>query len=273
MYLQRVYGDSEDGPVQAWFRWQLPGNCMTMFMDQDELWAVCEMANNDYVLLRGDFNRTPATTVIQAADGQLVNPAIDLYDVASSVSYDVANMRSKCYLPFNHDSNLTPVVIVSGQGGSSGYFQEATYATDGGGDHFLAEAIDLTAEAANVLVGYLYNFQVDIPRTYFQAENGADYSAYLKVARMKFSLAQTGIVEFTLTTRGRAAWTFSEPTIYADYYLGDDVPIEQERIVTVPINQRNTNFDISLTSTSPFPVSLTAMMWEGLYSPRFYQRV
>jgi len=353
VYLQRTYGESEDGPLQAWFRWQAPGYVHGMFIDEDEVWAVVEDGNSDYVLLRADFNRTPATTVIQSSTGQQVNPAVDFYDVASSVSYSATTLDTKCYLPFNHDNNidttiitpgtgysndtavvtstdgegedmtvdittsggevtavtinsrgtgyragdtvtilgdysndctftinfiLRPVIIIKGAGFigggtvDSGSFQEATYGVDGTGDYFLWQKGDLSGQASDVLVGYLYDYMVDIPKTYFQNEQGADYTAYLKIARMKFSLSQTGIVEFKLTTRGRLPWTFTEPTIYADYYLGDDVPIEEERIVTVPINQRNTNFDLSLSSDSPFPVSLTAMMWEGLYSPRFYQR-
>ena len=45
-----------------------------------------------------------------------------------------------------------------------------------------------------------------------------------------------------------------------------------DSVVTVPIHQRNTNFELKVSSDSPFPVSLASMMWEGYYSPRFYRR-
>ena len=38
------------------------------------------------------------------------------------------------------------------------------------------------------------------------------------------------------------------------------------------IHQKNTNFTLKAFSDSPFPVSLSSMMWEGYYSPRYYRR-
>jgi hypothetical protein len=40
----------------------------------------------------------------------------------------------------------------------------------------------------------------------------------------------------------------------------------------VPIHQRNTNYQLKLKSTSPFPVTLTSMTWEGNYSTRYIRR-
>ena len=63
-----------------------------------------------------------------------------------------------------------------------------------------------------------------------------------------------------------------KPAATVDYYLADDVAIEGESIYTFPVNQRNKNVEIRVFSNAPFPISLSSMVWEGQYSPRFIKR-
>jgi len=67
-------------------------------------------------------------------------------------------------------------------------------------------------------------------------------------------------------------WYTIESSQDANYYLGDDVPLEAQSLFTVPIHQRSDNYTIRVYSDSPFPLSLTSMSWEGNYSPRYYRR-
>jgi len=67
-------------------------------------------------------------------------------------------------------------------------------------------------------------------------------------------------------------WYDIQPVQDANQYLADDVPLTEETVFTLPIHQRSENFNVRVFSNSPFPVSLTSMMWEGQYSPRFYRR-
>ena len=67
--------------------------------------------------------------------------------------------------------------------------------------------------------------------------------------------------------------TTVQAVINNDYYLADTEVIVREQQFTLPINQRNTNFQVKVTSDLPFPVSMISMMWEGQYSPRFYRRL
>ena len=67
-------------------------------------------------------------------------------------------------------------------------------------------------------------------------------------------------------------WYDVQPVHEADQYLADDVPLLEEDVFTVPLHQKTENFSLRVFSNSPFPVSLSSMMWEGNYSPRFYRR-
>ena len=67
-------------------------------------------------------------------------------------------------------------------------------------------------------------------------------------------------------------WYDVQPVHDSDQYLADDVPLIEESVFTIPLHQRSDNFNLKIFSNSPFPVSLSSMMWEGNYSPRFYRR-
>ena len=58
----------------------------------------------------------------------------------------------------------------------------------------------------------------------------------------------------------------------ANEYLADDVPLAEQSLFTLPIHDKTDNFSVRVFSDSPFPISLTSMMWEGNYSPRYYRR-
>ena len=212
---------------------------------------------------------------------------MDLYASPSSVVYDAANNRTKCYLPYDNVPTLEPILLIKGST-ASGSFVESGFTitpergTDGTGDFFIVTNKNLTNSgedalnvASDVIVGFKYNFEVTLPDTFYRVDNDmrlSDYTARLTIARYKFSLGLSGIMSFKINSKGRSEWTNVEPVADANYYLANDIPLVEERIVTLPIHQSNLNFTLKLYNDSPFPVSVGSMSWEGQYSPRFYRR-
>ena len=192
---------------------------------------------------------------------------------------------SKCYIPFTDDTNLTPVLVVGSDASDltnptfveSGFTVTPTKGTDGAtlGTYFSVLDKDLTSVASKVIVGYKYTYDIELPRTYFRTDQTgtmSDYTATLTIARMKFSTGLSGVVGFKLNRKGTTDYTDVNPVPSANFYLANDVPLVDQSVMTVPIHQKNDNFTLRVYSDSPFPVSLTGMMWEGYYSPRFYRR-
>jgi len=89
---------------------------------------------------------------------------------------------------------------------------------------------------------------------------------------MKFSLGLSGLVGFYQKKYGSPEWRPVQSVQEADRYIESNAPLVQNTVVTVPIHQRNTSFQLKINSTSPFPVTLSSMTWEGNYSPRYYRR-
>tara|TARA_X000001382_G_scaffold26757_2_gene17213 strand:- start:9629 stop:12043 length:2415 start_codon:yes stop_codon:yes gene_type:complete len=285
VYFYRTFSDGQREIMQSWFRWELPGNVQSIAIDSDSFYAVT-MQGGQYTLLSASINQTPEEQILVNSDGQKMNPCVDLYAAASSVAYeqtDPVNPYSKCYIPFNNVTGLEPVVVIASSASDidnptfveSGFTTTPTVATDGTGTYFKVPNKDFSSIASRVIVGFKYTLDITLPKTYYRLdEEGtrSDFSASLTVARMKFSTGLSGLVGFKLKRFGTADYIDVHPVILANFNLANDVPLDDQSVVMVPIHQKTDNFTLKVSSDTPFPVSITSMMWEGYYSPRFYRR-
>ena len=360
IYFYKTAREGNQLTMASWFKWKLPGTVQHMAVDQDDMYCVTKQGNQ-YILSNANLTQSPEAAIITNAQGQKINPCIDFYTTAKNVLtntnlktvvYDSANLRSKCYIPFAHLTDRKNIVLVAGTTAAgtfnnSGYTVVAEVGTDSDGTFFIVEGLDLSSNAANVYVGYAYDFDITLPQIYFQLDDRGkikDFTASLTISRVKFDSGLSGLLSFKLNSVGRFAgtkeyiadgnttnfnwvagdlnpidrsqvkvkvnnvskalttdYTFASDTeisfnsnkkpangdevlIYLDEwyelapsqmaneYLADDVPLDESRVVTIPIHQRSKNFSLRVFNDSPFPVSLNSMMWEGNYSPRFYRR-
>ena len=367
MYIFKTYSIGDKMLMQAWFNWELPGNIQHASIDSDTMWSVVEYKGK-YTLISASLTQTPEEKIIETSDGQRINPHMDLYGAVSSMTYDSTNELTKCYLPtgMKDNENLTPVLLIAGNGTTnfagvteSGFTitpdrpTGQTHATSS--PYFEVPNKNISGlTAADVIIGYKYNYDVELPKTYFKlTPDGSqyDYTANLTIARMKFAVGLSSVVGFKIKSKGyigekaeftgdgsttaftvpfvlkeengiritldgakqaSTAYTYTttdttstvtfgtaptgetttankvtpaqkiaittdtwydvQPSQDAGQYLADDVPLVEDNVFTIPIHQRSGNFNMRVFSNSPFPVSLTSMMWEGQYSPRFYRR-
>ena len=276
VYIFRYYTDGESNLMESWVSWLMPGTTQFIEINGDDMFAVTKQGNQ-FVLSQAALSQSPEQAILVNSAGERVNPCIDLYATASSVVFDSVNKQSKCYLPYNDVSELTPVLLIKGNT-SQGSFVESGFTItpargNDGNPFFSVPNKDLTSVASDVIVGFKYNFDVHLPTTYYRPdEKITDFTANLTIARMRFSVGLSGVMSFKLQVKGRAEWDNTIPVIEADTYLANDVPLGNQNIFTVPIHQRTENFKLRMFNNTPFPVAVNAMMWEGNYTPRFYRR-
>ena len=358
VYFYRTHAEGNQQVLQAWYSWKFPGNILDLVVDSDVLYTVVKIGTGSsarYHLLTSNLSATLEDEAMITSDGTKINPYMDFYTKATNglsggsekkVVYVPADNMSKCYIPYPDITTATPVVAVSGDAASnystivqSGFTMKAERATDSDGTYFKVTGTDLSGQADNVIVGYTFDYDITLPKTYFQLDKGiADYSAVLTISRMKFSVGRSSTLGFKLTSNGLRGqsydfsaltngsrtefslpfdiedkddikvsldgtnttnftitdagvitmgsapaatvkmiayednWYDIQPVQEANQYLADDVPMVDQAVYTLPIHQRTENFLLRIFSDSPFPVSLTSMMWEGNYSPRYYRR-
>ena len=351
IYLFRQYAEGKEVKLQTWFNWEAPGTVQTIAADSDEFFAVTKQGGQ-FTLSKASLSQSPEDAIIVNNDGQRLNPCIDLYATASAVEYDTTNEFSKCFIPYNDATNLTPVLVIKGTT-ATGQFIESGFTISpervvessgarSGQTYFKVPIKNLTSVASDVIVGYKYDFDVILPNTYYRVDDEmrrSDFTANLTIARMKFAVGLSGVMGFKLRSKGIRQgkrqytgdgsttvfnwdpsdisyvdrdqikvkvnnvvttaftvnsdtqltlntapasgatvliyldeWYSLNPVVIADQYLANDIPIADQTVFTLPIHQKTENFTLRLFNDSPFPVSLNSMMWEGIYSPRFYRR-
>ena len=126
-------------------------------------------------------------------------------------------------------------------------------------------------------IGYIYPYQVKFPRFYpqKQAEQQvvSDTNSSLVVHRVKFHFGKIGLYETKLERVGKPDYTEVYESTELDEYDASDAPYLAEFIKTVPVYERNTNVEITLTSSHPAPATLRSLSWEGDANQKYYRRV
>ena len=209
IYFFRTYSDGEKNVVQAWFNWEAPGTVQTIAADSDDFFAVTKQGGQ-FTLTKASLSQSPEDAIIVNNEGKKINPCIDLYATASSVSFDSAGNFSKCFIPYNDATNLTPVLIIKGttaQGNfiESGFTMTPERVVESGNTYFKVPFKNLTSVASDVIVGFKYDFDIILPKTYFKTDDAktkSDFSASLTIARMKFAVGLSGVMGFKLKSKG-----------------------------------------------------------------------
>jgi len=290
LYLYRYYNNGKEDLFQAWTKWELSNTIQAAKIINDAVYVVGQH-EDEYTIGKIELDEIPNGSVVSEAAAITGNSCLDMAtrpvkpDIAvDAVVYDTTNDITKIYVPYTpiQDKEAamlltvptadvgTDAVLESDQG----YWAAATERTEiGTGFRYFEVKGDFSGYADGIVVGYNYDFEVTLPKFYFRRnEVTTDYTATLTISRVKFSVGKTGAVTFKIKSKGSNDWTNIQHTAEADYYSGDTNPVVSERVFTVPVHRRNTNFELKVTSNFPYPVSLVSMMWEGNYSPRFYRR-
>ena len=275
LYLYRYYNNGEKDLFQAWTKWELPGTIQTAKILNDSV-IVVSQHEDEYTIGSITLDEIPSGDVVATASGINGNSCLDMATrpvspnpgTVAAVVYDSTNDLTKIYVPFTpfaqQNAMMLLTVPLADDGtdaeidADAGYYATAYERTESGTNYRYFEVKgNFTDYADGIVVGYPYDFEATLPRFYFRRDqNTTDFTAALTVSRAKFSVGRTGAVTFKLKATGSNEWRNVQHTADADYYSADSNPVKSERQFIVPIHQRNTNFELKVTSDFPYPVSL-----------------
>ena len=290
MYLYRYYNNGEEDLFQAWVKWELPTTIQATEIIDDDVMIVSQH-EDEYTLGKVVLDQIPTGDVVATSNGMTGNPCLDMATRpvspaggVNAVVYDTTNDFTKIYVPYTPIDEKKAIMLLSvptadvgttsAIDSDAGYYATAEERTESGtGYRYFEVKGNFSSYADGIIVGYGYDFEVTLPKFYYRPKpSETDFTATLTISRVKFSVGRTGAVEFKVKADGSNEWKNVEHTTDGDRYAADTNPVKPELQFIVPIHQRNTNFELKVTSDFPYPVSLVSMMWEGVYSPRFYRR-
>ena len=280
LYIFRFYNNGEENLFQAWTKWQLTGTIQDATILNDEI-VIISQHEDEYTIQTITLDELPTGAVTATSTSTDGSTCLDYvarptkpHPSVDAVVYDSNNDITKIYTPYTPISATEATVLLVNPATDEGYTVQANPKVESGTNYNYLEAQgDLTSFASGIVIGYKYEFEVTLPTFYFRRnENTTDFTANLTISRVKVSAGRTGALTFKSRLGSNREWTEIKEVTAMDNYGANDVPVESNFLFIVPIHQRNTNFELKVTSDFPYPVSLVSMMWEGNYSPRFYRR-
>ena len=289
IYQYRFYQLGEKRAASTWYKWDLTGTLLHQFFDVSTFYAI--VANGSDVYVESiELSQASDTGFLTLPTGEKTDVCMDLYYTNPYRTYDSATDKTRIFLPWQHIS--TKKLAVLALGGSigetdvggvgaiiyptvAGSFVAGNLNSVSGGGQYVD--IDGDYRGQNIIIGYIYDMTLDIPRLYPTQKEGedgikADYTANVIIHRIKFSTGLSGPITYNVNLTGipNRSQTISVNKPH-QYQLGN-VNMTADAIHEVPIYQRNENVSLSILGDTPLPVSLLGMNWEGRYTDKFYKR-
>jgi hypothetical protein len=290
VFLYKYYTAGQDTVMQAWFKWQLTDPIKFITVINNYFVAVVK-SGSEYKVVILDIIQNLDPTEVDASPAIITTRLDQAFVVkcGGTITYNSVTKKSTIPKPYTHVTGKTPLVVTAQtmeDGTATDYSTLYKLSTtpdpdvthdfilevevDGSGNWLVLG--DWTGKEYDLVAGYEFGFDVDLPRYFFRSQNNVDWTSSLTIARMKFDVGFSGSVNFYITRFGAPEWIYVAGVQNAGYYLSNATPTIDRTTLTVPIHQKNTNFNLKINSTSPFPVSLNSMTWEGQYAPRYYRR-
>jgi hypothetical protein len=266
----KFFNNGGERVLASWMEWRLPGDCLFQSSDQDILYTVTNQANGICL---------SAISLLTDVDGTALNESgisyeyrLDLFDNSPTLVYDSASQQTKVFFKSGaYDPSLEPIVVVNDDQDERGSVYVNPTASSTGGWHVLIPGNRTTSD--DVILGYSYEFRLKMPVFYRKqsSNDGRSQSDVInipRVTRMVIQSNNSGPYEATVSLLGRPSKSYYFSQNAANQYLANSPPLPPIIDNTIPVYGKGTDASVTISTKTPFPVSLVAATWYGIYSDR-----
>jgi len=246
------------------------GNVVHHALIKDSYYAALEDDAGNVRLVRGDLRPLRNTTTFTDNDFRI---HFDYYGsvTAANLTYTESTNRTTFTLPipnFTADEELQAFSM----GNEPGRIGDITVSGSTG---------SLLGDWTNtdIALGYTFDMRIEFPTIYPTKKSGmtgglqTDTRGYLTLNRIKVTLGDSGYYEAKLKSFGRDDRVITFESSTAGTYTANRAAILNESLQTIPVYDKNTNFNLELSSKHPSPTTLYSMEWEGIYTNMYYRSV
>ena len=265
LYGYKYFDNIRERKLAAWFKWTLTGTIQYHCVQDDNLFVVVRNNNKDQLLkyaIKMDSNTFA-----------IANNRVHLDHLMETTgwTYNATTGKSTKAKPTGLES--TNQLAAYDNSGSTNLGRYALVTINGSNLE-----IDGDWSGETFLIGYQFTMQVDLPTIYVKAQSGeswtSDSRANTVIHRVNFAFGPIGVYETTLYRVGRDSYTETfEITPANQYSANTTAVVNNNKLYSVPIYDRNTNVSLGIKSTHPAPANVLYMTWQGVYNNNFYTRV
>ena len=299
LWIYRYFNDGVERKQSAWVRWELTGDLVYHTIIDDVLFIIVRnfFENVDssgwevVTMQRIDLKESIWSSIVEdyTAQGGRKNEDgryfvhMDNYRVVWPTDMQYYQHLDQTYfrLPLGYFSDKRLAAYTLKYGKFQGRAIYPRIELDAWGTWCV---LDGNWSDTRLMIGYEFTMGIELPTIYPQQTDGkitkSNYTGSLILHRLHLSFGANGVYSTVINSKTRGSETYSE--MYEarpeDDYLADDVAFDPLAVTTIPLYDRNTNFQpspwgIFITSNHPSPCTLVSMTWEGDYSDRYYKRV
>ena len=272
LYGYRYFTSGNERILQAWFQWTLTGTIQYHCMQDDNLYVVVRNGSNQKDQLLKYGIKMDANTLAIAEN----RVHLDHLMTTSGWTYSPTTGKSTKAKPTGLESS-NQLVAYDNSNNTSGVENLGRYGKITINNSGQME-LDGDWSGESFLIGYEFTMQIDLPTIYVTRQEGesfrADSRANTILHRVSFAFGPIGMYETTLNRSGRMPYTELFELPIADQYAANTASlVDDNKLWSVPIYDRNTNVALTVKSTHPAPANVLYMTWEGVYNNNFYTRV
>ena len=265
LYGYRYFDNIRERKLASWFKWTLTGTIQYHCMQDDFLYVVVRNNNKDQLLkyaIKMDSN------TFAIAENRV---HLDHLMSTSGWTYNATTKKSTKAKPTGLESTNQLVAYDVDAGTNLGRYGLITV----NGSNL---EIDGNWSGETFLIGYQFTMEVKLPTLYVTRAEGESYKSDSRantiLHRANFAFGPVGLYETTLNRVGRNDYTELFEVGFANTYLANTASlVDDNKLYSVPIYDRNTNVTLSIKSTHPTPANILYFSWEGVYNNNFYTRV
>jgi len=275
IFCYRYYNQGQERLQSAWFRWNIIGDLQYHTIMGDNWYGIVvedDAGGTERIsLLNMDLSQRFSTTDIEGEDFDFRVHMDYLSEIANGdLTFDAATRTTTFALPIPNFTNANRVMRAYTLNDGGRYAQVTIDGANG------SVPGDWTQNNGTVIVGYNYLMEVDFPRIFVNSDNArggiTDTTASLTIHRCKLSMGPQGVYQTRLRRTGKDDFTVDHESRPMDAYTAGSVPYLAQELNTIPVYEKNYNFNLALRSEHPSPCTLYSMSWEGMYTNLNYRR-
>lgn len=269
VWCYRYFNTGEKRVLSSWFYWTMIGNVVHHAIIKDSYYVALEDDNGNVRLVRADIRPLRDTSTFTDQDFRIHFDYYDSVDTAD-MTYTASTNATTFTLPIPYFSSEELKAFSIGD--EPGRIGDIT--VNGTTGSLVGDWTD-----ADIALGYTFDMRIEFPTIYpvskgklasgVQSETGG----YLSLSRIKLTLGDAGYYEAILKSFGRDDRTIVFESAVLGTYESNSAAISASSTRTIPVYDKNTNFNLEISSKHPSPTTLYSLEWEGSYTELYYKSV
>ena len=269
LFVFKFFNEGNNRTIAGWSRWLFPGDIGLFEFTHDTGFVVTyNTETTSYSLGKLEFLDDPDTAPISIFGRRFV-PRMDnyLYDSDVTVTVETATTKRIAFPAGFYHTGYKVYLLDASQGNSIQYFEFDVQVSSG--VYYIVVPNRLVA--TSFLVGLGYEMQVKLPSFYVTQDKRSDRKNVPVVENVYIDMHLSGSLSVLLERVGYDDRTVQIEQPSGDIYLANAPAIVEVDTKPIPVYCRGSQSSLTITASSPLPVSLSSYSWEGHYNNRGIQ--